>query len=92
MNTTIWKATLRPADEQEISVPVGAELLSAREQRDQICVWFKCYPNETREKRTIRICGTGHEAPPFGNAWRFLGTVSLHGGDLMFHVFEKRAV
>ena len=86
---TIWKETLRSAHEQEISVPAGAELLSAREQRDHICVWFKCDPEKPREKRVIRIHVTGSDAPPLGNAWRFLGTASFQGGDLIYHVFER---
>lgn len=88
MTPTIWKTVLKPSDEQEISVPVGAKLLSAREQHETICVWFQCYPVPDREKRTIRICGTGHDAPPFGNDWRFLGTASLSEGRYIFHVFE----
>lgn len=89
MTPTIWKTVLIPAGEQEISVPVGAVFLCAREQRDNICVWFQCYPVQDREKRTIRICATGDDAPPFGNAWRFLGTASLSEGRYIFHVFER---
>jgi hypothetical protein len=84
MNRTIWKATLGATDVQEIDVPIGAEMLCAREQHEGICVWFRCDPNAGREKRKIAIVGTGHPAPADG---RYLGTASLHGGRLMFHVF-----
>lgn len=84
MNRTIWKAELSPMDVQEISVPVGAEMLCAREQYDKICVWFRCDPGASIERRKIAVVGTGHPAPVDG---RYLGTASLHGGQLMFHVF-----
>jgi len=84
MNRTIWKVVLKVTDVQEISVPAGAELLCAREQREDICVWFRCDPSAAIEPRKIAIVGTGNPAPADG---RYLGTASLRGGQLMFHVF-----
>lgn len=84
MNRTIWKTVLKPTDVQEIEVPVGAEMLCAHEQHNQICVWFRCDPDAGREKRKIAIVWTGHAAPADG---AYLGTASLHGGQLIFHVF-----
>ena len=87
MESTIWKATLKLADVQTIDVPEGAELLCAREQFEKICVWFRCDPSARKTQREIAIVGTGHPAP--GNEGRYLGTASLQGGTLMFHVFER---
>lgn len=84
MNRTIWKTTLAVADVQQIQVPAGAEFLCAKEQQGHICVWFRCDPSAPIEPRKIAIVGTGHPAPADG---RYLGTASLHGGELMFHVF-----
>lgn len=86
MNRTIWKAVLKPADVQEIEVPAGAELLCAREQYEEICVWFRCDPTAAKVGREVTIVGTGHPAPPDG---RYIGTASLCGGQLIFHVFER---
>ena len=86
MESTVWKAVLKPADVQAIEVPEGAELLCAREQHEQICVWFRCNPAAPKTERDVAIVGTGHPAPPDG---RYLGTASLRGGQLMFHVFER---
>ena len=83
---TIWKVVLRPVIVQDIQVPVGAEILCAREQYEKICIWFRCDPDAAIEKRTIAIIGTGAEAPDDG---RYLGTASLDSGNLIFHVFEK---
>jgi hypothetical protein len=86
--TTIWKASLAVADEQEIEVPRGAELLFAREQGDCLAVWFRCDPSAPKETRTIAIVGTGHVAPG-KDCSRYLGSGVLLNGRLVFHVFEK---
>lgn len=83
--SVIWKAVLAPTDVQYIRVPEGAELLTARDQLEQICVWFKCEPDKPLSPRRINMCGTGHDAPD----GRYLGTGFLHGGQLVFHVFEQ---
>ena len=86
MNYTIWKAILKPVDVQDIEVPEGAELLTARDQFEQLCIWFTCDPEKQMTKRRIAICGTGHAAPQDA---RYVGTGFLHGGQLVFHVFER---
>lgn len=86
MSRTIWKALVGPEDEHEISVPIGAEMLCAREQGDDVCVWFRCDPHAQKERRIIYVIGTGHPCPPHA---RYLGTASLQSGALMFHVFER---
>ena len=85
---TIWKTQLLPAGRQTIQVPAGAELLTAREQRDDICVWYHCHSDRPLEDREIAIVGTGHEA--VGSGWRYVGSASLQGGAFIFHVFERR--
>lgn len=84
--TTIWKATLKATDVQDIEVPADAELLTARDQHGELCVWFKCNPMNPPTKRRIAIVGTGHPAPEDA---RYVGTGFLHGGQLVFHVFER---
>ena len=91
MPLTIWKAVLPWEAEPAIEVPQGADLLCAREQNEEICVWFRCDPKMVKEKRTLIVCGTGHPTAPHAAAARYLGTASLRGGKLMFHVFEKLA-
>lgn len=86
MGYTIWKAALKAVDLQDIDVPENAELLTARDQYEQLCVWFKCDPSKPMNKRRIAIVGTGHPAPEGG---RYVGTGFLMGGQLVFHVFER---
>ena len=82
---TIWKTVLKAIDIQDIEAPEGAEFLTAREQDDQLCVWFRCDPDKPMKKRHIRICRTGHKISEGGD---YIGTGFLHSGRLVFHVFE----
>ena len=87
---TIWKATLRPLDVQEIMAPAGAEMLCAREQHERICVWYRCDPSAPLTQRTFAIVGTGNPSPDSDG--RYLGSAMLQGGDLVLHVFERTAL
>lgn len=86
MTYTIWKIVLKLADIQDIEVPEGAELLTAREQNEQPCVWFKCDPSKPTINRCIRLCATGDSASQHA---RYIGTCFLQKGQLVFHVFES---
>ncbi len=88
MTLTIWKLPLKAADVQEIKIPDGALILTAREQGGDICVWFRCDPSRPAKPRTIAVCGTGHPAPSAEEA-RYIGTAFL--GAFVFHVFERIA-
>lgn len=83
----IWKTVLRLVDVQEVQIPVGAEIICAREQFEVVCIWYRCDSSAPLGARTIAIIGTGHPCPAVDG--RYLGTASLRGGQLMFHVFER---
>ncbi len=85
MANTIWKAVLEQKDVQEIDVPENATLITAREQNNELCVWFICNPDYPMTKRKIAIVGTGHPVP---DASRYIGSGHLLDGCLVFHVFE----
>ena len=83
---TIWKITLAP--DNVFQVPVGAEILSVHAQRDEICLWMKVDPDAPREPRRFTAYATGGEVPD--GPMTFLGSVYMHGGSLVFHVFEQK--
>lgn len=54
-----------------------------------MCVWALCDETQILEERVFRIVGTG--SPIFydiGTEYKFIGTVPLCEGSLIFHVFE----
>ena len=83
---TIWKQVLTGTP-QEIEVPVGTKFLTAAAQGDNVCVWYRCDPDQQLEKRVLMLCGTGHDCPTDFES-RYLGTTHLTKLGLVFHVFE----
>jgi hypothetical protein len=83
----VWKETLSLTVSQGIEVPEGAKMLHAGLQGGLVCVWFQCDPEAPKTVRTILMVGTGHKEVS-DNA-RYLGTVLLHGGSLVLHIFER---
>jgi hypothetical protein len=69
-------------------MPKGAQLLSVAEQRGDVCLWALVDPSAPKECRILSVVGTGWDYSPSLNA-KFIGTVLLDHGTLVFHVFEE---
>jgi hypothetical protein len=97
MTSKIFKYPIEVTDTQTIKLPAGSRILSVMNQYEKIVLYALVSDNEKDTKEvSIRIVGTGHvidffiPALEFGGGYTFLGTVSLHDGRLMFHVFYKK--
>lgn len=86
---TIYKYPIEITDEQALTLPVNARILTVQMQEGKSCLWAMI---DTEEKRTeqvsISIYGTGHPIADSENL-TYLGTVQTLGGQLVFHVFRK---
>lgn len=80
----VWKFEITDP-ETPVPMPYGAVVLSVGVQRGKVCLWAMVDPNSPSVVRRFVIVGTGHPVPGHG---RFIGTVLLHHGDLVFHVWE----
>jgi hypothetical protein len=84
---TVYKYTLQARDDNAVSMPVGATILSAQVQDGDIQIWALVDPDAKKETRYFGVAGTGH--PIDDNfAGKFIGTVQMYQGALVFHVFE----
>lgn len=89
MTRAIWKFHLPVVPRLILQMPMAATVLSVGNQREEINLWALVSPTAPVETRVFAVIGTGHPLPPEADAkWKFLGTVPLMGGSLMFHVFE----
>ncbi len=85
----IFKYILKPSVSQLIEVPKGATILSAGVQFDDICIWILVNPIiEEKESKTIKVIGTGIFID-LEKEHRFINTVQLLDGGLIFHIFEQ---
>ena len=93
MNKTIWKFQLETIDNQTLKMPVGAEILTVQTQFEKPCLWALVDPNAEKEDRFIEIFVTGHAVSyDVSVEMKYIGTYQLHGGSLVFHVFEYTGV
>jgi hypothetical protein len=81
---TIWKWTL--TTECTLDMPQGAKILTVQEQHGEPQLWALVDSNAPQERRTFRVYGTGHCCAT--DPGDYIGTFQLHGGGLVFHVFE----
>lgn len=83
---TIWKYPLQPSLAQFVMMPEDAELLAVQAQGETLCLWALVSPDAPLEERTIEVLGTGHQTDEKDR--RYIGTAQMHGGKLVWHVFE----
>lgn len=89
----IWKQTLQLIGlPQTVLIPTGAVILSVREQHEEVAIWHTCDPDAPKEERTFGLVPTGGVVPGSESGtweWKYLGTCSFDGGNLILHVFES---
>lgn len=95
MAVTVWKFQLEASafqGVQEIEMSAGAKIIKVGLQRGHICLWawYNDHPDAPKAMRRIAVVGTGHPAPSFDEA-EHLGSVIMDGGNLVWHVFERKA-
>lgn len=92
MNQRIYKFLLPMEDEPVIQMPAGAKVLSVQVQRGEPFVWALVDANQRKMARHyFFVLGTGNPID-FEVTGTFLGTIQLHGGDLVFHVWDNGEV
>lgn len=84
---TIWKYPLKVVDDQIIYMPLHAEILTIQMQNDIPCLWALVSSIADKEKRHIRIHGTGHQVS-LTDKLKYISTFQMNNGLLVFHVFE----
>lgn len=82
----IWKFPLSTAPTHLAVMPAGAEILHVKERDNFPCIWALVDTRQTvTERRTFHIVQTGDDIP--ADAGRYIGTVHLHNGTHVLHVF-----
>lgn len=85
----IWKFTLPVTDHPVVSMPKGAKVLSAGMQGGDLQIWALVDPEASKELRKFRVAGTGLPLEDEIASQRFIGTVQMMGGALIWHIFEE---
>lgn len=89
MNKQIWKFPIN-LDKSIVQMPKDAEILTIQTQNDTPCIWALVNPENANESRHFEVYGTGHNIYyEMGIDRKYIGTFQLHGGSLVFHLFER---
>jgi hypothetical protein len=84
----IFKYPIEVVDAQVLVLPLGAKVLSAIAQGDDLVVYALVEPIvEFKKNIEIRIVGTGHDVTFDLQKFKFLNSISTWGGRLIWHVF-----
>jgi len=87
---SVYKYKLQIGGEQQIELPIDAEILTVQVQRGKLCLWA-LVDTESVVKVTHRfyVYGTGHNVHDDEHK-KYIGTFQLADGDLVFHVFKEK--
>lgn len=90
MTKAIYKYPLEVLQSQQVNLPERAEILSIQAQGEVFCIWALVDPQEAKkETRIIEIYPTGsrfvYQSP---NQRKYISTIQMYGGQLVFHAFE----
>ena len=86
-NTTIYKYELEVGASQVVELPEGAEINCVQAQHDKICIWAEVNPERPKEKHVVWVFGTGHDINEESKDKRYMGTVQMFEGSLVWHVY-----
>jgi len=85
---TIYKYPFRINNEIHLDMHRGARILSVQVQNGTPCIWALVDTDHPIFPRLLTIHGTGHPIDHNMSACTFIGTIQLHDGALVFHVFD----
>jgi len=83
----IFKFPLELVDNQDVEMPLDAEILHVNTQSDEPYIWALVNPEAPMGKRNISIWGTGDRMDE-SKAKKYIGTFMQDEGRLVWHVFE----
>ncbi len=90
MRAAVWKFPLSPLGVSKITMPRSARILTAQAQGDAaVSLWAMVETEEViTETRTIVILMTGQRTPVDPDGLRYISTLQIDNGTLVYHVFE----
>lgn len=90
MKSVIHKQVLKIAPRQEVLLPESSMIIAAKEQHGDLCIWYRCFLNQSMQSRTFMVALTGHELDdvPVEEHQIYIDTVLMDGGKFVVHVFE----
>jgi len=74
-----------PTVRHTFSMPSDSRVIAVQVQFDVPTLWAQVDPKSPGVTKTFEWVGTGHPVPDDGE---YVGTVQVHGGAFVFHLYE----
>jgi len=84
----IFKYPIPPNDQFMIQMPKGAKILCVQMQNNIPCIWAMVDEKAPLRTRYFSFIGTGHEFSHHDDVSKYIGTIQMNMGSLVFHLFE----
>lgn len=86
MTKVVYKYELMVADSQDVKMPIGATILCAQMQRDELCLWaaVDAAAGPVGDRR-INVIGTGHG---YDGALTGEYISTVQAGPFVWHIFD----
>jgi hypothetical protein len=89
---SIWKYQIEIIDEQTITIPKGATILSVQNQDNTTCIWALIDSNNEKIKRSVAVVGTGNPFLLNDSNYDYIGTIQSNRNyfNFVWHVFIEK--
>lgn len=84
---SVYKYPFEIADDFEIEMPAGADVLCVDAQYEVPCIWAMVDLAAPMSNRKFHLAGTGHPLGDEIEGHHYVGSFFLKGGSLVFHLF-----
>ncbi|HXU81963.1 MAG TPA: hypothetical protein VN914_11240 [Polyangia bacterium] len=78
---TVQKFSLTVADQLEVEMPLGAQLLHVALVKARPCLWALVDESRPRVRRRFRLTATSEPIPDHLPDWKFVGSVLVGAND-----------
>ncbi len=86
---TVWKFPFSYSDRFDLEVPLGAEFIHFGLQGGVPTVWALVNSDNSTQRRSLRMAGTGHELPADHDYDHIGSCIDINTG-LVWHLFEEK--
>ena len=86
---TVWKFPLSYLDQFSLEVPFGSEFIYFDMQGGIPTVWALVNSDNSTQRRSLWMAGTGHELPADHN-YNHIGSCIDTNTGLVWHLFEEK--
>lgn len=84
----IFKYAIPMEEKFTLELPIHSKILSFQIQNEQPFIWVLVDPDKNLRPRYFTLVGTGYEFDHHPDTMKYIGTIQMANGALIWHLFE----